>query len=64
METLKIKIVTGNDAFGETDENRNLELGRILRRAADRIEIAGNCGQNEFGLHDLNGNTVGNCTIA
>ncbi len=45
----------GNAAFagGECDE----EVARILRKAADNIEL----GLQNFRLCDYNGNTVGRC---
>lgn len=53
---VNITIDTGNAAFD--DGNREAEVARILREAADKIEA----GYEDFGLYDFNGNKVGNVT--
>jgi hypothetical protein len=53
---IRITIDTGNAAFD--DGNREAEVARILRAAADRIEA----GAEDFSLRDFNGNTVGHVT--
>jgi hypothetical protein len=49
----RIKIETGNAAF--EDDNKEYEIARILREAADKIEG----GQTTGNLYDINGNRVG-----
>lgn len=56
-QVLQISIETGNAAFD--DGNRDAELARILRAAADKVEN----GQTDFNLRDFNGNTVGSVTL-
>lgn len=56
-KTVRLTIETDNAAFD--DGNRDNEVARILREAADRIE---NGSQDDFGLYDFNGNKVGNLT--
>lgn len=53
---VRITIDTGNAAFD--DGNREAEVARILREAADRIEA----GAEDFTLRDINGNKVGSVT--
>jgi hypothetical protein len=53
---VRITIDTGNAAFD--DGNREYEVARILREAADRIEN----GAEDFTLRDINGNKVGSVT--
>lgn len=55
MFTLTVK--TGNEAF--SDGNLALELARILRKAAERLEA----GETDGRLRDCNGNTVGTFTV-
>lgn len=57
-KNLSLSIETGNAAFGDSDEERNAELARILRAAACRVEN----GDTEFTLRDFNGNRVGAVT--
>lgn len=47
-----VEINTGNAAFGIT---HSLELARILRELADKVES----GQDDTVLRDMNGNRVG-----
>jgi hypothetical protein len=51
-----LQIQTVNAAFEDSPE---LEVARILRDAADRIEG----GDFHFGLYDVNGNRVGSCLL-
>lgn len=53
---LLIRIKTDNAAF---DEDRDAELARILRIAADKIEH----GNDTAELYDINGNPVGEFKI-
>lgn len=53
---IRIQLDTGNAAF--SDGNRDAEVARILREAADRIENGG----DDFSLYDYNGNKVGSVT--
>lgn len=55
-KTYTLTIETGNAAF---EADRDHEVARILREAADRIERADHYG--EFTLRDYNGNRVGAC---
>ena len=50
----KLTFRTDNAAFSDYPE---LEIARILRETADRVE-AGHAGLGH--IHDFNGNTVGN----
>ena len=57
MEEITITIRTGNAAFSDFPEH---EIGRILRKLADRLER----GSEPPGkLMDFNGNHVGEVTI-
>ena len=58
-KTYTLTIETGNDAFGSSVGERNSEVARILREAADRIERGDHYG--DFTLRDYNGNRVGAC---
>ena len=48
----KIEIETGNAAF---EDDRNMELARILRQIAERLENGEDAGR----VLDINGNKVG-----
>lgn len=50
-----LEIVTDNAAFEDKDQ----EIARILRNAADRIEA----GQSSGKLMDANGNSVGSFSV-
>lgn len=52
----KIEIETGNAAF---EDDRNMELARILRQIAERLENGENAGR----VLDINGNKVGSFEI-
>lgn len=54
---LRLAIKTENAAF--SDGSREMELARILRRAAERIEDGDRTGT----LMDTNGNAVGTFTL-
>lgn len=54
----KLHINTGNDAFGDTKASQDLEIARILRQVANRIERGDPCHMYRDIL-DLNGNIVG-----
>jgi hypothetical protein len=60
---LTLNCETGNAAFGPDVTDRNAELARILRKAADRIEASGNLMDESGKLHDLNGNACGRWTL-
>ena len=53
---VRLEIKTDNDAFSELPE---MEVARILRDLADRLERNGMPGNMSFHLHDLCGNNVG-----
>lgn len=55
--TLRIEL--GNDAFNEATDAAYIEIARILRHAAAKIEQ----GQTDVTLYDVNGNKVGECEI-
>lgn len=55
MEHVTIQISTVNDAFGESDEERREELGRILCNLGERFKQ----GQEPSKVMDANGNTIG-----
>jgi len=52
---LKIRIKTDNQAF----DQEGLEVARILRLLADRLEYQDKFQECQLPLRDLNGNTVG-----
>ena len=53
-----LKIKTENAAFENDHQGEGLELARILRRLADKVENIG--GSDDHGvLMDVNGNRVG-----
>lgn len=52
----KIEIETGNAAF---EDDRNMELARILRQIAERLENGEDAGR----VLDINGNKVGSFEI-
>jgi hypothetical protein len=56
MADLKISLNTDNDAFYDDE---NLEVARILRNLADKIENNPVSGIGGFILRDINGNSVG-----
>ena len=56
-KTVRLEIDTGNAAFGETMEERDAEVARILRAAADKLDSS--YAMDDFGLYDINGNRVG-----
>lgn len=57
--TITIKIDTGNAAFGESPEERDQEVARIMREWAGRIPEDG----YSMNLYDYNGNRVGVITM-
>lgn len=62
MSNITITINTDNAAFGETEDDVNREVARILREVADRAVYA----PTEFDAHpirDANGNAVGSIQI-
>jgi len=59
----KLEIETGNAAFGPTVLDRNAEIARLLRKAADRIDANGNTMPESGKLMDLNGNSCGRWTL-
>ncbi len=56
-----IKIAMDNAAF--TDNEAGFELARILRDAADALQLNGCYGAVKFPLVDVNGNHVGVCEV-
>jgi hypothetical protein len=56
MSSFSLNLNIDNAAFGE---DRSLEIARILREAADKLE-AGSTGSQ---LRDFNGNRVGQFVI-
>jgi hypothetical protein len=55
---IKIEITCDNAAFSEENGGAGQEVGRILRRLADRIYIIPEAGGG-CALMDINGNKVG-----
>lgn len=53
----KLEIQCVNAAFGDSDEGRAEEVGRILAEAAKKVSD----GFTYIYLTDANGNTVGTC---
>ena len=53
----KLKIETGSNSFSD---DCNLELARILRELANRLEFDGDASRS---IKDTNGNTVGRWTL-
>lgn len=58
MTTFNLSLEMDNAAF---DDDAALELARILRELADRIEQDGLDSGEPIRLRDVNGNTVGQC---
>lgn len=56
---ITIIIKTENAAFGETEESRNQEAGRILRELGDKLSN----GVLPESLRDINGNKVGSIKV-
>jgi hypothetical protein len=59
-KTVRIEIDTGNAAFGETVQERDAEVARILKEAAKKLESS--YAMDDFSLYDYNGNKVGSFT--
>lgn len=57
-QVFKMSFDTGNDAFGQTPEERNAEIVRILRHVATRIED-GDRFNTYRNISDVNDNIVG-----
>lgn len=55
----QLLISCNNAAFGESPEERDSEVRRILRRAHDDLRGSGVRVNEEHNLRDANGNTVG-----
>lgn len=51
----KLEINCDNAAFGKTDEDRGVEVARLLSRASEQVS----CGCIMWQIHDANGNNVG-----
>ena len=60
--TLTITIKMDNAAFGDTDESRKVEAGRILKEYAAKL-ICG-VSTNTHNLRDINGNAVGSAVVS
>jgi hypothetical protein len=58
MTTFTVKMDCDNAAFGEDDWERTLEIARILRKIADKVEAGQGMAVWETIL-DANGNDVG-----
>lgn len=56
----KLTIHTDNDAFAEGE--LTIELARILRDLADRVE-EGEVGRKSVTVYDINGNDVGRAKL-
>ncbi len=57
---MRVTIETGNAAFHEVDGAKGIEVARILRDLADRVEEQGCPAVGEFyTVRDFNGNAVG-----
>lgn len=56
IHTLRIEVGVTNAAF---EDGRDIEVARILRQLADRLEEGGVLGRTRVMLRDFNGNTVG-----
>ena len=59
-EYFNIEIETENDMF---QDGKGFELAIILRQLANRIEMIKIDPDDEFVLHDSNGNTVGKAAL-
>lgn len=58
---VRIEFSTGNAAF---DESRNVEIARILRDLAERIERADDDSAEYYlQVRDVNGNGIGTCRV-
>jgi hypothetical protein len=57
----RVQFATTNSAFDGGD--RPLEIARILRALADRIEAEGIAPSAVIQLRDINGNGVGNAKL-
>lgn len=55
--TIRITINTDNAAF---EDDRDMEVCRILQAAARKIAVQ---GEYSFPLHDINGNKVGQVSV-
>lgn len=55
MRVFTVTINTNNDAF----DNSGMEISRILRTIAKRIEDDGINGYYYKEIHDINGNNIG-----
>lgn len=70
MSSYTIKIETNNDAFGSNNQEKGLEVARILRILAKRLERGGILNKNnnwiqgrKKTLYDTNGNQVGTAIV-
>ena len=63
---ITIKINTDNAAFQDEEHLGGIsrETARILRRLADQVEARGLLPEDRIIVGDLNGNTVGELTVA
>lgn len=57
--TFRLFIDTDNGSFGDDGTARGVEVARILREAAAKIEIEGDAWNWYHTLLDVNGNDVG-----
>ena len=57
----RLDVECDNAAFGDTDEERNAELSRILHKLAERIGQMAIVVSGK--VHDVNGNKVGDWSV-
>jgi ADP-heptose:LPS heptosyltransferase len=62
--TFNLELQCTNAAFGNTDEERALEIARILKIAMIAVRAAPSIGNTAAILRDANGNVVGSWRLA
>lgn len=60
---LTIRIDTDNAAFGETPDDRNAELARIVREISRNI-LTGSFTYGSETIRDVNGNDIGEWRVS
>ncbi len=60
MCVYRVQITVDNAAFGESREDRNSELARLLRELAQKLENGQGAGAQ---IRDINGQTVGAASL-
>lgn len=63
MKSFHMIMAVNSAAFGETDTDRDMEVARILRRIADKLENGDSCIESYQTVFDANGNDVGRYAI-